>query len=46
VKSVDRLIPLFTSQVISYLKVTQLRVGLILNFNVPRLADGIKRVVL
>jgi GxxExxY protein len=46
VKSVDRLIPLFTSQVISYLKVTQLRIGLILNFNVPRLADGIKRVVL
>lgn len=46
VKSVNRLIPLFTSQMISYLKVTQLRVGLILNFNVPRLADGIKRVVL
>ena len=46
VKSVDRLIPLFTSQVVSYLKVTQLRVGLILNFNVPRMADGIKRVVL
>ena len=46
VKSVDRLIPLFTSQVISYLKVTQLRVGLILNFNVPRMAEGIKRVVL
>lgn len=46
VKSVDRLTPLFTSQVISYLKVTQLRVGLILNFKVPRMAEGIKRVVL
>ena len=46
VKSVDRLIPLFTSQVISYLKLTELRVGLILNFNVPRLTHGIKRVVL
>ena len=46
VKSVDRLIPLFTSQLISYLKLTKLRVGLILNFNAPRMADGIKRVVL
>jgi GxxExxY protein len=46
VKSVDRLIPVFTSQVIAYLKVTQLRVGLILNFNCPRMADGIKRIVL
>jgi GxxExxY protein len=46
VKSVDRLIPVFTSQVIAYLKITQLRVGLILNFNCPRMADGIKRVVL
>jgi GxxExxY protein len=46
VKAVDRLIPLFTSQLISYLKLTELRVGLILNFNVPRMADGIKRVVL
>ena len=46
VKSVDRLIPVFTSQVIAYLKVTQLRVGLILNFNGPRMVDGIKRVVL
>ena len=46
VKSVDRLTPLFTAQVISYLKITQLRVGLILNFNCSRMADGIKRVVL
>lgn len=46
VKSVDRLVPVFTSQLISYLKITKLRVGLILNFNCPRMADGIKRVVL
>ena len=45
-KSVDRLIPLHTSQVISYLKITGLRVGLLLNFNCSRMADGIKRVVL
>ena len=45
-KSVDRLIPLFTSQVVSYLKITGLRVGLILNFNCVKMAAGIKRVVL
>ena len=45
-KSVERLIPLFTSQVVSYLKVTGLRVGLILNFNCAKMTDGIKRVVL
>lgn len=45
-KSVDRLIPLFTSQVVSYLKITGLRVGLILNFNCSKMAAGIKRVVL
>jgi GxxExxY protein len=45
VKSVDRLSPLFTAQVIAHLKVTNLRVGLLLNFNCPRMADGIKRVV-
>ena len=45
VKAVDRLVPVFTSQLISYLRITQLRVGLILNFNCPKMADGIKRVV-
>ena len=46
VKSVDRLTPVFTAQVITYLKITNLRVGLILNFNCRRMTDGIKRVVL
>ena len=46
VKAVDRLIPLFTSQVISYLKITNLHVGLILNFNCRKMTEGIKRVVL
>lgn len=46
IKSVDRLSPLFTSQVLAYLRITGLRVGLVLNFNSARLADGIKRVVL
>ena len=46
IKSADRLIPLFTSQVLSYLKVTGLRVGLILNFKCAVMKEGIKRVVL
>lgn len=46
IKAVDRLTPLFTSQVLAYLKVTGLRVGLILNFKTAKMTDGIKRVVL
>ncbi|HEX6164616.1 MAG TPA: GxxExxY protein [Vicinamibacterales bacterium] len=46
IKAVERLTPLFTSQLISYLKITGLRVGLILNFNCSKMTEGIKRVVL
>jgi GxxExxY protein len=35
IKSVRRLEPVFTAQVITYLRTTKLRVGLILNFNAP-----------
>ena len=42
----ERLTPLFTSQVVTYLKITNLRVGLILNFNCSKMSQGIKRVVL
>jgi|SRR5688572_18405821 len=46
VKSVSRLEPVFTAQVVTYLRLTNLRVGLLLNFNAPKLIDGLKRVVL
>lgn len=46
VKSVSNLEPVFTAQVVTYLRLTRLRVGLLLNFNAPRLVDGLKRVVL
>ena len=46
VKSVAHLDPIFTAQLITYLRITGLRIGLLLNFNRPRLLDGIKRVVL
>jgi GxxExxY protein len=46
VKSVSRLEPVFTAQLVTYLRLTRLRVGLLLNFNAPKLIDGLKRVVL
>ena len=46
VKSVSHLEPVFTAQVVTYLRITNLRVGLLLNFNAPKLVDGLKRVVL
>ena len=46
IKAVSHIEPVFTAQVVTYLRVTNLRVGLILNFNAPKLIDGLKRVVL
>jgi GxxExxY protein len=46
VKSVSRLEPVFTAQMVTYLRLTGLRVGLLLNFNASTLIDGLKRVVL
>src|SRR4051812_4962832 len=43
VKAVEKLIPVFSAQLITYLKLTHLQVGLIINFNVPTLKDGIVR---
>jgi GxxExxY protein len=46
IKSVARYDPVFAAQVLTYLKITGLRVGLLLNFGRPVLSDGIKRFVL
>ncbi len=46
IKSVDRFEPVHVAQVLTYLKATGKRLGLIINFNVPMLKDGIRRVVL
>lgn len=45
VKSVGKLAPIHNAQVLSYLKLGGYKVGLLLNFNVPRLKDGIRRIV-
>ena len=45
-KAVERMQPVFTAQLLTYLKLTGLRLGLIINFNVPLIRDGVKRVIL
>lgn len=44
-KSCDRLEPIHTAQLLTYLKLSNLNLGLLLNFNVPVMKDGIVRVV-
>jgi len=45
-KAVERVIPVHEAQLLTYMKLTGIRVGLLLNFNVPVLKDGIYRRVL
>ncbi|WP_439631082.1 GxxExxY protein [Gemmata sp.] len=44
-KSVERLDPIHEAQVLTYLKLTGLHLGLLMNFNVTRVVDGFKRLV-
>jgi len=43
-KSCDTLQPIHEAQLLTYLKLTNTKVGLLINFNVPVLKDGIKRL--
>jgi GxxExxY protein len=45
-KAVDALLPVHTAQVLTYLKLTGHRLGFLMNFNVPRIKDGIQRLVM
>jgi GxxExxY protein len=44
-KAVDQLRPIHEAQLLSYLKATGLRLGLLMNFNVKMMKDGIKRLI-
>jgi GxxExxY protein len=44
-KTVAKLLPIHDAQLLSYLKMSGCRVGLLINFNVLRLRDGIRRMV-
>lgn len=45
IKSVVELHPVFYSQLTTYLKLTNLKLGLLINFNIPLIKDGIHRIV-
>ncbi|MEG3839140.1 GxxExxY protein [Microcoleus sp. herbarium14] len=45
-KAVENLAPIHEAQVISYLKMTKKNLALLINFNVPILKEGIKRIIL
>jgi len=45
-KAVDELVQLHSAQLLSYLRLTGRKLGLLINFNVPNLKNGIKRLAL
>lgn len=45
-KSVDRLLPVHSAQLLTYLRLSGNRLGLLINFNTPLIKDGIKRIAL
>ena len=46
IKTVEKILPIHEAQLLTYLKLTGLHTGLIVNFNVPVLKDGIRRMKL
>jgi GxxExxY protein len=45
VKSVEGLADIHTAQILTYLKLTDLKLGLLMNFNSVKLIDGVKRII-
>lgn len=46
IKAAEKMLPVFEAQLLTYLKLSGRRLGLLINFNVPLIKDGIKRLVL
>ncbi|MFO0789977.1 MAG: GxxExxY protein [Pirellulales bacterium] len=46
IKAVETILPVHDAQLLTYLKLTGMRLGFLINFNVPLLKNGIKRIVL
>ena len=44
-KAVETMNPLYEAQLMTYLRLSGIRLGFLINFNVPHLKDGIKRMV-
>ncbi len=45
-KAVEKMIPLYEAQLLTYLKLSKRRLGYLINFNVPVVRNGIKRIIL
>jgi GxxExxY protein len=45
-KSVDNILPIHQAQLLTYMKLSGIRIGLLMNFNVKYMKAGIKRMVL
>ncbi len=43
-KAVEKILPIYEAQLLTYLRLTDKRLGLLINFNVPVLKDGVKRM--
>jgi len=46
IKAVESLNNIHTAQILTYLKLSKCKLGMLINFNAPLIKDGIKRVVL
>jgi GxxExxY protein len=44
-RAVDRMDPVFKAQILSYMRMTNKKLGLLINFNVPYLKEGIQRII-
>ena len=44
-KAVEELMPVHEAQLLTYLKLADKKLGLLINFNVPKLIDGFKRMI-
>jgi GxxExxY protein len=45
IKAIEQLAPIHNAQLISYLRISDMRVGLLINFHVRLLTNGVKRIV-
>ncbi len=45
-KAVNEMNPVFEAQVLTYMKLTERRLGFLINFNIPLIKNGIKRIIL
>lgn len=46
VKAVEKVLPIHKAQLLSYMKLLDLPLGLLINFHVPKLTDGVSRLIL